>query len=133
MPRPSTISQNDRDILGVLEAAGRPLSAYDILAELRDSGVRAPNQVYRSLEKLGRSGLVHRIEALNAFIACGHDHDASPAFVICRDCGSVEEIEDDRLTAIARSVARKGFEIETVSLEIYGHCGKCRSGGEVRT
>ncbi len=125
MPRPSAISQNDKDILAVLASACRPLSAYDILAEVRSGAIKAPNQVYRALDKLGRAGLVHRIEALNAFVACNHSHHAKPAFVICRDCGKVKEFEDERLTAIARSVTRTGFEVETVSLEIYGHCDKC--------
>jgi Fur family zinc uptake transcriptional regulator len=127
VPRPSAIGENDKAILGVLSAAARPLSAYDILAELRDSAIRAPNQVYRALDKLARAGLVHRIEALNAFIACGHEHGSRPAFVICEDCGAVKELEDERLNQIARSVARMGFAVARVSLEIYGHCCKCQA------
>jgi Fur family transcriptional regulator, zinc uptake regulator len=125
MPRPVAISQNDHDVLRVLTSAARPLSAYDILAEMKAGGVKAPNQVYRSLVKLGRRGLVHRIEALNAFVACKGDHRHEPAFVICRDCGLVREFEDERLAAIASEVSEQGFRIETVSLEIYGLCGTC--------
>jgi len=49
-----------------------PLSAYDILDKLHDFGFRAPLQVYRALDKLIELGLVHRLETLNAFVACQH-------------------------------------------------------------
>lgn len=129
MPRPNVITKNDHDVLQVLERARRPLSAYDILAALKSSGVRAPNQVYRALEKLARHGQVHRIEALNAFVACTHTHAGRPGFVVCRDCGKVRELEDDRLAAIADTVKRSGFAIDSVSLEILGHCERCTSDG----
>ncbi len=125
MPRPNVITRNDQDVLGVLERADRPLSAYDILAALKSTGIKAPNQVYRALEKLTRHGQVHRIEALNAFVACHHAHASRPGFVVCRDCGKVAELEDERLAAITDSVKRSGFAIETVSLEILGHCARC--------
>jgi Fur family zinc uptake transcriptional regulator len=126
--RQTAISSHDRSVLSALTSAARPLSAYDILDRVRESGVKAPTQVYRSLEKLARHGLVHRIEALNAFVACDHAHEhhrASPAFVICRDCGKVREVEDERLQAIAHSLGDNGFAVDAVSLEIYGRCGHC--------
>jgi Fur family transcriptional regulator, zinc uptake regulator len=129
MPRPNVITRNDQDVLGVLERASRPLSAYDILAALKSTGIKAPNQVYRALDKLTRHGQVHRIEALNAFVACHHAHASRPGFVVCRDCGKVAELEDERLSAIADAVGRSGFAIETVSLEILGHCARCTKDG----
>jgi Fur family zinc uptake transcriptional regulator len=129
MPRPNVITKNDETVLRVLEKARRPLSAYDILAALKSSTVKAPNQVYRALEKLARRGQVHRIEALNAFIACTHSHADRPGFVVCRDCGLVKELEDERLSAIADTVKRSGFAIDSVSLEILGHCKRCSSVG----
>lgn len=126
MARITQISDNDRSILGVLERASRPLSAYDILAEVKSGSVRSPVQVYRSLEKLGREGLVHRIEALNAFVICDRDrHERRPGFVICRECGAVREFEDQRLQDISRSAPPAGFHVDKVSLEIFGHCLGC--------
>lgn len=70
---------------------------------------------------------MHRVEALNAFVACADDHgDAHrPAFVICRDCGEVRELEDGRVVSVARKAAGEGFATDTVSLEIYGRCAPC--------
>jgi Fe2+ or Zn2+ uptake regulation protein len=62
----------DKAVLKALKGSEQPLSAYDILERVRGSGIRAPMQVYRSLERLAAFGHVHRIEGLNAFIACSH-------------------------------------------------------------
>jgi hypothetical protein len=75
---------------GRSQRSERPLSAYTILDQLRDQGFRAPLQVYRALDKLVEFGLVHRLESLNAFVACRHpdceDHETI-AFMICEKCG----------------------------------------------
>jgi Fur family transcriptional regulator, zinc uptake regulator len=122
------LSDNDRAVLGTLGRAAKPLSAYDILHQTRPGPIKAPVQVYRSLEKLERQGLVHRIEALNAFVACSdHAHQGGrPGFVICRTCGEVREFEDQRLDAIAETAAGPGFEVDLVSLEVLGECAACR-------
>jgi Fur family zinc uptake transcriptional regulator len=120
-------SAYDRAVLGALRASDQPLSAYDILERVRKSGIKAPVQVYRSLDRLSAFGFVHRIEALNAFVACSEDQPGhKPGFVICRDCGMVKEFEDGRLDDIAHHAAGEEFAIEAVSVEVLGHCGACR-------
>jgi Fur family zinc uptake transcriptional regulator len=121
----------DRAVLRTLKASSQPLSAYDILERVRSSGIRAPMQVYRSLDRLASTGFVHRIEALNAFIACSeHAPGHRPGFVICRDCGAVKEFEDKRLKEIAHHAAGRRFAIENVSVEVLGQCGECRNPRE---
>jgi Fur family zinc uptake transcriptional regulator len=135
------LNRNEKKVLSTLGRAVKPLSAYDILERTRSDALKAPVQVYRALEKLSSQGLVHRIEALNAFVACSdcshaaHDHHEGergheqhrPGFVICRDCGSVREFEDERVGTIADEAAGPDFSVELVSLEVYGHCAACRS------
>ena len=121
-------SAYDKAVLRALKASEQPLSAYDILERVRNSGIKAPVQVYRSLDRLSSFGMVHRIEALNAFVACSEDaHGHKPGFVICRDCGTVKEFEDGRLADIAHRAAGKEFAIEAVSVEVLGQCGECRA------
>jgi len=130
----AALNGNDKRILSALDRSPKPLSAYDILDRARSTTLKAPTQVYRSLQKLERRGFVHRIEALSAFVACAdhgyeHDHagcDHRPGFVICRGCGAVREFEDERLAGIASDAAGEGFDIELVALEVYGHCSACR-------
>lgn len=127
--QPKVLSDNDRAVLTTLSGSERPLSAYDILERARSGAIRAPTQVYRSLQKLEGQRLIHRIEALSAFIACsdGCGEDHNPGFVICRDCGTVREFEDKRVMGVAEAAAGPEFAIDMVALEIYGHCGSCRS------
>ena len=120
---------NDSAVLKALRGSPKPLSAYDILERVRKSGIKAPMQVYRSLDRLSTLGFVHRIEALSAFVACREDqHGHKPGFVICRDCGMVKEFEDGRLDDIALHAAGDEFAIEEVSVEVLGICGECREG-----
>jgi Fur family zinc uptake transcriptional regulator len=45
-----------------------------------------------------KSGFVHRLESLNAFVACAEPHDHShsmTAFAICDKCGQVTEFSDE--------------------------------------
>ncbi len=46
------LSRNQSLVYDALSRSPAPLSAYVILDKLRDSGFRAPLQVYRALEKL---------------------------------------------------------------------------------
>jgi Fur family transcriptional regulator, zinc uptake regulator len=132
------LNTNDKTVLSALGESERPLSAYGILERARSDALKAPVQVYRALEKLESRGLVHRIEALNAFVACSeHDEHCSeqehrhpthrPGFVICRDCGSVREFEDARVAEIAEDAAGEGFVVDLVALEVYGRCAACRA------
>lgn len=125
----SELTRNQALVLAALAKAEAPLSAYTILDRLRDDGFRAPLQVYRALDKLLAAGLVHRIETLNAFVACAHPHCHAHgliAFAICEDCGQVDEFSDEvvreRLGAWS---AAKGFKVGKTTIEIRGHCAAC--------
>ena len=123
------LTRNQSLVLGALTKADGPLSAYTILDRLREDGFRAPLQVYRALDKLLAAGLVHRLETLNAFVACAHPHCHAHgliAFAICEDCGQVDEFSDDivRERLGAWSTA-KGFKAEKTTIEIRGHCANC--------
>ena len=120
-----------RKVLGMLLKSQRPLGAYDIIALHADEGRRVqPAIVYRALQFLAGNGFAHRIERLNAFIACAHPgSDHSPAFLICRSCDAVAEAPADpekgRLGKAAREV---GFQIERAVVEAVGVCPNCAEG-----
>ena len=106
-----------------------PIGAYDILDRLRveDGRLAAPPTVYRALEFLMEQKLIHRIESLNAFVGCidpRRPHSAQ--YLICRDCGTVTELEDRAVAeAIAGQAARQGFSIDRQTVEVHGLCGHC--------
>jgi len=127
------LTRNQHLVLDALTGATGPLSAYGILDKVRGEGIRAPLQIYRALDKLVEMGLAHRLESLNAFVACAHAHDhheGLAAFAICESCGRVDEFADDvveeRLDGWSRST---GFATERTTIEIRGHCRDCRNAG----
>jgi Fur family zinc uptake transcriptional regulator len=77
------------------------------------------------------NGFVHRIERLNAFVACHHpDGCEAPAFLICRGCRMVAESQSrPRAGALGRDARAMGFEIEEAVIEVQGMCPACRSDG----
>jgi Fur family transcriptional regulator, zinc uptake regulator len=123
------LTRNQGLVLGTLTHSDGPMSAYDILDRLRGDGLRAPLQVYRALEKLMERGLAHRLESLNAFVACTDTQchrKGLIAFAICADCGKVDEFADDvvqeRLGAWAKN---SGFSTDRATIELRGHCKEC--------
>ena len=109
-----------------------PLSAYAILDELHDSGFRGPVQVYRALEKLMELGLVHRLESLNAFVACQqrtYDHQGKKTiiFTICEICRSIQELVNNGLEHLVRSLEKDiDFLTNRSVIELKGICSTCR-------
>lgn len=122
------------DVLAVLRREARPLSAYDVIAALRPAHPKiAPPTVYRALTALIERGRVHRLESLNAFVAClCEEHEHASIMSICDDCGGVEETVAPELLAQLSGVAeRSGFQSTRHVVELHGVCASC-SGGAAR-
>lgn len=110
-------------VLELIIEDGSAVKAYDLLDRLRpDVGSPKPPTVYRALEFLSKHGLVHRVEALNAFIACDHSHIGHLAeFFICENCARVEERHAHDHT----DCKPEGFSITRSVVEHYGTCQAC--------
>lgn len=123
------LTKNQSLVLTALAKAKAPMSAYTILDQLRGDGFRAPLQVYRAIEKLLEIGLVHRIESLNAFVACQHptcEEQEAIAFMICDSCGTVDEIADNILANQLMSISKQEkFSAKTATVELHGNCKNC--------
>ncbi len=115
--------------LEILLREHRALGAYDLLAQLADEGLGSqPPVAYRALDFLVKTGLAHKIEALNAYIACAHSGtDHSPAFLICRGCKAVAEADTAMTSGRLGDAARAaGFQIEHTVVEARGLCPSCQ-------
>jgi Fur family transcriptional regulator, zinc uptake regulator len=128
--RGAQLTELRRQVLGLILEAEGPLTAYQLLDRLRKTRTGAvPPTVYRALDFLLDQELIHKVERLNAFIACtGTRHRHPVQFLICRDCGTVAEI-DDRAAAQALNAAaeREGFHPRSAVVEIEGTCASCFS------
>ena len=119
-----------RRVLEILLQRHQGMGAYDILDILRGEGFGSqPPVVYRALAFLVEHGFVHRVEKLNAFIACSHPGDShDPAFLICRICSSVAETEaEPRAGTLGRTARDTGFRIESAVVEAEGVCPNCQA------
>lgn len=123
-------------VFEILVQATAPMSAYDILAQLDDDPnsrrkPSAPPTVYRALDFLMSQGLVHRLAQLNAYVPCDSpDCHHNGYFLICKQCGEVTEIVDDRIdSAVKLALAERDFIGSDHNIEITGRCLKCQAKG----
>jgi Fur family zinc uptake transcriptional regulator len=121
------LSATQERVKALLEAASGPLSAYELLDRMRAHGAITPPTVYRALDALITAGLVHRLESLNAYVACRHDHSHHlAAFAICESCGSVTEFTDPQIGRRLNGWASgHAFHPKQVTLEMKGLCDAC--------
>lgn len=119
-----------RQVFEALVAAPGAMGAYDLIDALAANGHRrlAPMSVYRALDFLREAGLAHKIESLNAFVACPHMHgpDEMVMFLICESCGKVGEATSGSMAeAIARVARAHGFAPRGQVIEMRGRCAAC--------
>jgi len=121
------MTQPRRRALELLLEAGRPMKAYDLIDIFGEDGRAAkPPTVYRALDFLSRQGLAHRIESLNAYVACGMgERSHAAAFLICDCCGATEEIEPFAPERVQEAAAEAGYLIDRVTIEAHGRCPAC--------
>jgi Fur family transcriptional regulator, zinc uptake regulator len=121
-----------REVFELLLLRGGRAKAYDLQDDLQARHGRvAPTTIYRALDFLMAQRLVHRVDAMNAFVACDHDHPHARAMlVVCARCGDVSEWHDDQaLSALDTRLqqAHPGFADSTI--EIKGTCRDCAGAG----
>jgi Fur family transcriptional regulator, zinc uptake regulator len=119
-----------KQVLAALLSQHRPMGAYDLAAQVKtDNGRKlAPISIYRALDFLMEQGLAHRLNSINAYSACLHDHvpGAVIAFMICDTCGGVDEGTDAGIIDALQESSRKvGFTTQKTMIELTGRCDHC--------
>ncbi|MCX5590039.1 Fur family transcriptional regulator [Alcaligenes endophyticus] len=118
-----------KHVLEILLRAQRSLKAYELLDMIRGTLPGAtPPTVYRALDFLTEEGLIHRLDAVNAWTACvdagGHPHDL---LVVCTQCGTVAELSAPALShKLANYVADAGFSMGNHEIELRAICSTCQ-------
>lgn len=116
-------------VLAILRDSKSPHSAYTLLDRLQETYPKiAPPTVYRALATLVERGQIHRLESLNAYIACQSEaHHQASVLSICEDCGAVEEnFEPDIVSRLSAALRKSGFSAQRHIIEVNGICESCR-------
>lgn len=118
-----------RRVLELLLDQHGPAKAYDLLPLIDSEKQAKPPTIYRALDFLVRMGLAHRIESLNAFVACDVGAcSRSTIFLICEKCGGAEEFDAGHALIDLTDAAKKdGFSITRTMIEASGVCGACQA------
>jgi Fur family zinc uptake transcriptional regulator len=130
MARPSTLPAPAEDlVLKELRRSKKPLGAYDVLEKVKKFGIKNSPVVYRALDALMKEGVVHKIHALNTFVACNcnadHEHNLS-VLTICHDCHDVEELHDHDVIHQLESLRKRGVRLlKHAVIELPVTCEAC--------
>jgi len=118
-------------VLREIAASHKMIGAYEVLDKFAARGERmAPISVYRAIDALVASGIVHRFESRNAFFACHAVHAMRQLVLACEACGRVAEVEADKVFgAIDKSADRAAFSPNGAVVEVWGRCAACAGKG----
>ncbi|MEL7100146.1 MAG: Fur family transcriptional regulator [Pseudomonadota bacterium] len=116
-----------RAALEILLSEHRALGAYEVLEKLAAAGHGShPPAAYRALSFLTDAGLAHKVEALNAYVACSHSGNShTPVFLVCTSCNNVAEAEMNS-HGLDSAAHASGFEIKRSVIEATGLCPGCQ-------
>lgn len=117
-----------RHVASIISSSDKPIGAYEILDQLGAYLDKPkPPTVYRAIEFLIENNFIHRIESLNAYIACSTDHrHAGSQFLICNKCSKVIESHLCSLPESLKSVVNDAnFTAQSWNVEIHGLCADC--------
>jgi Fur family zinc uptake transcriptional regulator len=106
---------------------------HEVLDTVRPQGISAPPTVYRALNHLIKKGLAHRLESINAYVACVEPHRRhdSAVFAICTDCDSIDEFFDIRiLKRLHAKASERSFKVDSTTIEMMGRCAACHRVSE---
>jgi len=130
MSQTQSLSKNQQVVLEIIEKAKEPLKAYSILFDVQKKGIKAPQQIYRALDKLIEIGKIHKIESRNAFVACKNTNceiSKATAFSICENCEKITEINNLNLSKYLTNFEDDtGMKYQKYNLEFFGLCKKCK-------
>jgi len=114
-----------RRVIELLADRDCAVTALEIDEELDGVG-RAT--IYRAIEQLEELGLVRKLDLGGSALGyeklepSGHHHH----HIVCENCGKVESFEDEALEKAIHRIERKGFNLESHEVTLYGHCASCR-------
>lgn len=105
-----------------------PEEIYEIVKkEYPDIGLAT---VYRTLILLNKLGIIYKIDfddGRSRYELNREREDHRHHHIICTECGSVEEVEEDLLESLENQILKnKGFIVKNHRVKFYGLCKNCQ-------
>ncbi len=121
------LSARQQSVYACLKNSTTPQGAYELLECLRTDGFKAPTQIYRALNSLITLGLVHKVDSLNAFVACTENHHQGTSIIaICDQCNSYQELSSETLDTLFKNLPNdRDFKARQMTIELKGSCSEC--------
>ena len=118
------------EIILILSQASQPLGAYSILEALRKKRPSAePPTVYRVLEFLEKSHIIHRLAHNNTFLICKTEnhHGLTSIVFTCQNCKQSAEFFDKKIVHYLEQISKnKDLIMDNAVIEITGQCKQCK-------
>jgi Fur family ferric uptake transcriptional regulator len=112
-----------RAVLVAISGAPAPFTVEDICDTVPIVG-RAT--VFRTVKLLQELGLVCRVPLEDGSVRYQLSPGDHHHHLVCSQCGSVSEFNDPELDAlIQENASQQRFQLDSHSLELYGHCVAC--------
>ena len=106
-----------------------PISAAELAEALRRSGHPVGlATIYRQLEKLEGSGLVHKVSTAEGALYqyCTHPHDHNCFLLRCEDCGRIVHLDCGHLEGLCSHLeSAHHFRIDPRRTILKGRCEHC--------
>lgn len=113
-------------VLGVLEKAEIPLSAYDIEERIPENISINVVTIYRVLDIFEKLGIAHRVHSKEGFVRCDFEgQKGCHFFAVCNECSRASEFINDACTMddiIPKDLPFKNLKHLS---EITGVCNYC--------
>lgn len=115
----------------LVKYSGKHLSTEEIYKYVRDTNPEIGlATVYRTLTLLERIGLVMKLDLDDGFSRyelTRQNEDHRHHHLICSNCGSVSEVEEDLLDSLEEQILLKNdFLVKDHRVKFYGLCSRCR-------
>ncbi|MCX7923367.1 MAG: transcriptional repressor [Clostridia bacterium] len=85
--------------------------------------------VYRTLLLFDRMDLVYKMDlddGCNRYELNNHKEDHRHHHLICTNCGSIQEVQEDLLDSLEEQIAKNNnFIVKDHKVKFYGYCGAC--------
>lgn len=120
-----------KDILRIIIQAKKPISAYEILNQLKQERDGAePPTVYRVIEYFLEKHIIHKINAENKYVFCSQFesvmHHKHGFIFVCKKCLSANEISGQACIDLMRNLSESyQFSIDNSPIEVNGICLDC--------